>query len=238
MSKDTENPKVTGTVEEAFTGIYQHQRWGRGAWSGEGSDPTRLERYIRLLQQFIRERGITSVVDLGCGDWQFSRQIDWSGVNYIGIDVVPTLIQQLNTNYARNGVCFVHGNVVTCDLPAADLAISKDVLQHLPNELVLQFLGRLRRFKYAILTNDRKQYYPSWRDVWNFRRVYMTVPNSEISTGGYRPIRLREPPFNLKAHELLRLKMWHRYGVHLKEVLLWENKEMTYFSKSGNRKLF
>jgi len=223
MANDTKRPEVTSNIEEAFSEIYQNQRWGKGSGSGEGSDPARNDRYIQLIEKFIRDRGIKSVVDLGCGDWQFSRQIDWGGATYLGIDVVPSVVQDLNARYARDGIRFTQGNIVTCDLPEADLAISMDVLQHPPSDLILKFLARLGQFKYAILTNDRQQYHlPGWRNLWNLRPKDITTPNSQISGGAYRPVRLREAPFNLAAQELLRIHMRHSNGMHLKEVLLWE----------------
>ena len=103
------------------------------------------EPYLQLLQKFTKDKRIKIVVDLGCGDWQCSRRVDWSGVDYLGIDVVPPLAENLKSKYARDGIRFITGNLVTCDLSDADLVISKDVLQHLPNALVLQFLERLPR---------------------------------------------------------------------------------------------
>lgn len=215
----------TDALESTFSDIYRHQRWGKGAGSGEGSNPLKNKDYIRVLQEFIRNRGVKSVVDLGCGDWQFSRHVDWSGVNYIGIDVVPTLIQELTVAYATENISFIQGNLVTCELPQAELVICKDVLQHLSTTTVLTFLKRLSLFNYAILTNDREQYrHPGWRNLWNLWHVELTRPNSEIREGGYRPLRLRESPFNLEAQELLRTEMWHHNGMHLKEVLVWENR--------------
>jgi SAM-dependent methyltransferase len=225
MSLDAKIPDATNNVETAFREIYSNQSWGQGTGSGEGSDPIRNRRYVHLIQDFIRAKKIKTVVDLGCGDWQFSRQIDWGGASYVGIDIVPSVVENLTAQYARDGIRFVHGNIVNCDLPQADLAICKDVLQHLPNDLIFAFLARLRQFRYAILTNDRRQYrLPEWRNLWNFFwPTDITTPNSKISSGAYRPIRLRESPFNLVARELMRIKMHHSNGIHIKEVLLWEN---------------
>jgi trans-aconitate methyltransferase len=211
-------------TEQAFEKIYREGTWCKSVRSGEGSVPERNREYISLLQRFIRERGARGVVDLGCGDWSFSRLIDWSGVDYTGVDIVPELVQSHNAQYAREGVRFIQGNFITCELPPADLAISKDVLQHLPNEMIFRFLDRLRNFKYAILTNDRTKYEPrTWRRLW--RAVESPqVANSDIPGGEWRPLRLREAPFNLDATELMRIRMWHSNGVHVKEVLLWQNK--------------
>jgi SAM-dependent methyltransferase len=210
-------------TEQAFSSIYQAGTWNKTVRSGEGSIPSRNRRYIRILQEFIRKRGIRSVVDLGCGDWSFSRYIDWSGVDYTGIDIVPELIASHNAQFARPGIRFIQANFLECELPRADLAVSKEVLQHLSNEMVSRFLSRLHHFKFAILTNDRIKYEPrTWRNLWRPVETPRAA-NSEIAVGDWRPLRLREAPFQLKVRELAQIRIWHSNGVHIKEVLLWEN---------------
>jgi SAM-dependent methyltransferase len=213
-------------TEQAFSSIYRHGSWHQTVRSGEGSIPSRTRRYVALLQRFIREGAIRSVVDLGCGDWSFSQYIDWLGlgVDYTGIDIVPELIASLNARFARPGVRFIQGNFLNCELPKADLAVSKEVLQHLPNAMVSRFLSRLYQFRYALLTNDRIKYEP--RTWWNFLRPVETprAANSDITTGDWRPLRLRDAPFELKARELARIRIWHSNGVHVKEVLVWESR--------------
>ena len=47
------------------------------------------------MRKFIKENAIQSVVDLGCGDWQFSPYIYHDlGVAYTGYDVVLPVIQE------------------------------------------------------------------------------------------------------------------------------------------------
>jgi hypothetical protein len=56
-------------------------------------------------------------------------------------------------------------------------------------------------------------------------------PNSDIVAGDYRPIRLREAPFNLPAMQLAVIKMYvamfpdprRQPETEHKEVLLWTN---------------
>src|SRR5215203_3897529 len=141
------------SMERDFARIYAEHDWDDNVRSGPGSHPKLTRPYVALLQRFLREHHINSVTDLGCGDWSFSRLIDWSGVDYVGIDVVPDLIQTLTSTYATPGVRFVNADILNDDLPRADLAISKDVLQHWPNEAILHFIRRLKSFKYALLTN-------------------------------------------------------------------------------------
>jgi hypothetical protein len=72
----------------------------------------------------------------------------------------------------------------TDELPAAELLISKDVLQHLSNELVHKFIRnnlRKGKYKWVILTNDRGR------------------ENRDVASGGYRAIDLTAPPFELRG---------------------------------------
>jgi hypothetical protein len=69
-------------------------------------------------------------------------------------------------------------------LPGADLLISKDVLQHLSNELVHKFIRnnlRKGKYKWVILTNTRGS------------------ENRDVASGGYRAIDLAAPPFAVRG---------------------------------------
>jgi SAM-dependent methyltransferase len=171
----------------------------------------------------VREQGIHTVVDVGCGDWSFSRLIDWGDATYIGVDVVPELIASLQARYGNERRSFLAGDARLVPLPAGELLVMKDVLQHWPNQAIADFLPRLAGFRWAILTNDRDRYYRrGWRHLWRPDRP--DVPNTDIPFGGYRPVRLREAPFHLDARELTRFRV--RIGAEIrdqKEVLLWRN---------------
>src|SRR6478735_6812488 len=76
------NPRRVNVFEH----IYRNDLWHGG--SGPGSLPSVNRPYVRFLHGFLRANQIQTVVDLGCGDWQFSRRIDWGGARYLGLDVV------------------------------------------------------------------------------------------------------------------------------------------------------
>jgi hypothetical protein len=71
----------------AFGLIHREDRWTNG--SGPGSHPDSTIEYRAFLARFMEANEVGSVTDLGCGDWQFSRYIDWSRASYTGLDVVP-----------------------------------------------------------------------------------------------------------------------------------------------------
>src|SRR5436305_1188374 len=60
-----------------FTEIYDKNVWGFG--SGHGSSLEVTSGYRQLITNFITHNAVRTVVDYGCGDWNFSRAIDWAG---------------------------------------------------------------------------------------------------------------------------------------------------------------
>src|SRR5271165_5564077 len=84
--------EMTNAASKVFQAIYREGAWGRG--SGPGSKPSNTIEY----RAFIEANGIQAVTDLGCGDWQFSYLIDWSGIEYLGLDLVPEVIAE-NSKY-------------------------------------------------------------------------------------------------------------------------------------------
>jgi SAM-dependent methyltransferase len=219
-----EEDLMTAVTTEAFRSIYRNNTWAMGqSKSGPGSDPGPTRSYRRFLKRFLRQREVRSVVDLGCGDWTSTRLIDWSDIDYLGLDVVPEVIQGNCRQYGRPGVRFDVADLAGEDeLPPADLAICKEVLQHLPNADVLRVLGKLGSFKMALLVNDRQGSYEcTWRNLWRGRPFDGT--NGDVEPGGYRPLQLLEDPFNLNAEVVLRYRCGFNEDRWDKEVLLWTN---------------
>ena len=88
-----------------FADIYRNGGWGTG--SGPGSTPDATAIYRGILDGFLRANDVKSVIDIGCGDWQFSRLINWYGANYVGYDVVPTLIEENSRRFGQANVRFL-----------------------------------------------------------------------------------------------------------------------------------
>jgi SAM-dependent methyltransferase len=177
-------------VEKIFTEIYGYGAWGHNlngrGFSGTGSTVLNAAPYMAFLENFIRANNIQSVLDVGCGDWLFSQHINWSHATYTGMDVVKYIIDRNTQLYASPKIQFIHYNGEFTDLPAADLIICKDVLQHLSNDKILSFLTQLHKYKYCLLTNDTE---PSTFSSTNY----------DIVSGDHRFLDLSKPPFNLKG---------------------------------------
>lgn len=174
-------------LTQTFNRIYSEGVWGRNVagtgTSGSGSTLAITEQYRAYLQDFIKTHRVRSIVDAGCGDWSFSSTIDWADASYLGVDIASDVIETVRRKHEKGNIKFRVGDI-TEELPAADLLISKDVLQHLPNALVHNFIrNNLKRgkYKWVLLTNDRGR------------------GNGDTVPGGYRAIDLAAAPFNVNG---------------------------------------
>lgn len=185
----------SAATQEAFENIYKDARWARNdaglGTSGTGSTLAATFVYRMFLTKFMKDNDIHSVVDAGCGDWEFSSAIDWTGIDYKGYDITREVIARDTKAYAKPGIQFFHGDIVEMDLPPADLLVSKHVLQHLPSAMVAKFLEKqVPKYKHVLLTNGI--------DKNNF-----TGNNGDIKPGEYRTLDVTAPPFNAHGTKVL-----------------------------------
>jgi len=187
-------PSASVSTEQAFTDIYKNARWGTNGGdagvSGFGSTARASHVYHAFLQQFMKDLGIHSVVDAGCGDWESTQTVDWTGIDYKGYDIVDSVIEKDRSRFAKPNIQFFQGNIVDAELPEADLLICKQVLQHLPNGDIEKFLGKLGRYKHVLLTDAVN---PST----------LSAKNRDIEPGQFRELDLTRAPFNVAATKVL-----------------------------------
>jgi 2-polyprenyl-3-methyl-5-hydroxy-6-metoxy-1,4-benzoquinol methylase len=180
--------------DDVFADIYKRGEWGTDESgkgnSGTGSDPENAKKYIDFLQNYLTQNNIKSVVDLGCGDWRISRTINWDGVRYLGIDVVASVIQENIEHFAAPNISFLKADGSDTCLPAADLLICKDILQHLPFQDIHEIISQFGKFRHCIIVNDVN---PST----------LTCENMDIPRGHYRSLDLTQPPFSMLGEKVL-----------------------------------
>jgi SAM-dependent methyltransferase len=159
-----------------------------------------------MLQAFLRDNAIRSVLDVGCGDWQFSRLIDWSDIDYRDFEVVPAVIEANRAAFARPCIRFDllddHAGV-----QEADLVLRKDVQQHLPLEDVAAYLDLFAtRFRHALVTNDIQPV--DW-------------VNAQVGRGGGRAIRLDLPAVMMDTCRAIRAGRWRRRSEEMCGSTAW-----------------
>lgn len=180
-------------MRAAFTRVYEDATWHNGSGPGSGEAETAVWR--EFLRKYLHRNRVQSVLDLGCGDWQSTRLIDWTGIDYHGIDVVPQVIENNTACYGTPSVRFTCADITACQLPMADLVICKEVLQHWPLDVIARFRKRTM-WRRCLLVND---YAP-------------VVRNPDIRAGGYRPLDLAAPPFGWPVRDVLRYTLAYADG--------------------------
>lgn len=187
--------------KEIFTQIYKSNMWGGdGYYSGSGShDNKYVLPYCEMINAFIRENNIKTVMDLGCGDFNIGAKIASSEINYIGVDIFEDLIQSNILQYGSEIISFVCKDIVSDELPEADLCLIRQVLQHLDNKAVSDVLEKVKKYRFVIITECRTEKDDAVGFNWDIPSGANT--RRTLQSGLY----FEEKPFNCPNKVLLKL---------------------------------
>jgi hypothetical protein len=164
-----------------FTHIARGNGWGSSeSISGPGSTVSATATLRRHLPDVLARLNIRMLVDAPCGDLNWMRHLGYAFEKYIGIDLVPSLIEKLKSEAFPKGYHFQVGNIVTDVLPAADAILCRDCLVHLPFKAIHEAmrLWRLAGFRYVLATTFTDH-----------------ATNEDCQPGGWRPLNLQAVPF-------------------------------------------
>jgi hypothetical protein len=197
---------------QVFREIYKDGLWGRdqqsrffsGVGSRGGAADTYVEKMTGLIQRHAAEFGYSPiVVDLGCGDFQvgcalLSRLPD---ITYVGCDIVPELIAYNSQNYGTDRISFRHVDIVVDPLPAGDICLVRQVLQHLSNEEIADIMNRIGAYKVVYVTEGHPE-----------QRIGPVNPDKTAGAdvrfdwkrGRGRGVELDRAPFNTTVVEVFR----------------------------------
>jgi len=182
-------------IRETFSQVYDQNIWGgiKGDYySGSGTHNKNTCRYVERVTEFMRETSITTVAEIGCGDFTITQQVlkELPCIQYTGIDVVPGLIERNNRLFGTGYIQFQTADATKDRLPDAQLVIIRQVLQHLNNEQVQSILQQIRKYRFALIT----EHLPIGPDV---------VVNLNKSVGPHIRMRINSgvfieaPPFSI-----------------------------------------
>ena len=197
-NKSAKRNKKPWPTKKAMQQVYQERLWGSGAsefYSGEGSHlPEIVEPYVKTVFDFLSQFNKNiSVCDLGCGDFNIGKELVSYTKKYSAVDIVPELILRNQNLFQIPNLEFQCLDIAKDDLPIADCAIIRQVLQHLSNAEVLQIIRKLKQYKYIIVT----EHLPSDEFIANVDIISGQGTRLKKKSG----IQLLQPPFNLKIVE-------------------------------------
>ncbi len=203
-------PFLNLSNEEIFTQIYKTKVWGASNttaktrfYSGDGSYGEHAESYVSLINSFIKKNNITSITDIGCGDFALGHKIASSNpfLLYNGCDVVRELIENNQQQFGSEKIKFHHLDATTDVLPHAELLTIREVLQHLSNSNIEKILNKIHKYKYVIITE--RLYKDEF--VKSCNKDKPTGPDIRLidNSGVY----INKPPFNLSCTEILKCRV-------------------------------
>jgi len=148
-------------LQKKFQHIYDHNLFGGlESMSGEGSDLKQTEIIRSILPDICTKYNIKSLNDAPCGDFYWMKTIITNlGLVYRGFDIVPSIINQNNTNYFTENISFQQANLVTQIINSSDLIICRDCLVHLDYKDGLNVISNFKKSgsKYLIITTYLNQ---------------------------------------------------------------------------------
>ncbi len=176
---------------EFFTNVYRKNLWmGSESRSGQGSAQWFTKRLAEGLPQALRKLGVSCLLDLPCGDFNWMKTVDLTGIEYIGGDIVPDLVESNRAKHGSPTRRFMMLDIAADALPLADMVFVRDCFIHFSNELVFESLRNIARsdIRYMCLSTLSRKRYPSLLNV-DLERAQHGV-NFE-----YRPIQFEAPPY-------------------------------------------
>lgn len=174
-------------MKNIFEQIYSKSYWqdSKGTASGPGSSIECSHQYLSFLKEFVTNNSIKSILDLGCGDFNLMKHFDFTDIEYLGIDLVTSIIDYNNKNYSNFNMKFEENDIISYKSDKTyDLVIVKDVLQHFSNDNIIKLINNMSYSNRIILVSD------------------FTEKNVDVMDGGYRPINLNDSPFKFNYNKI------------------------------------
>jgi hypothetical protein len=165
-----------------FSRIHRENVWGDAeSASGAGSTRARTAAFIDDLVAALRDLEVRVLVDVACGDFNWTAPVADAVDRYIGVDVVPALIAANRVRHGGPRREFLELDVTRDALPPSDAVLCRDCLVHFSFADAAAALATIRRSgaRYLIATTfvDRPR-------------------NAEARTGWWRTLNLEAPPFH------------------------------------------
>lgn len=177
------------TIKKTFQEIYEKKYWdtpgNKGeSLSGEGSILKNTVLIRKAITNILSGYKIKTMLDASCGDWNWMKEISGFLPDYIGLDVVPSIIKN-NLKYTTPNIRFVNEASLSFLKKAQnkgfDLILVRHTLEHLPTTYNIDLLKEVKRCtKYSLITSTLQD-----TPTTNKTKIF----------GGYAPINLLKTPY-------------------------------------------
>lgn len=200
--------------KDLFTDYFNKNFWqGKESKSGPGSDYEQTKFLVPELSKLLEDLKIKTILDVPCGDFNWMRNINLSGIKYHGGDLVEGVIASNSKKYSRDNISFSVIDIVKDNLSKVDLLIVRDCFVHLPQKDILKALSNIKKSesKYLLMTNF------AWESLDN---------NYDIEVGQWRRLNFIQHPYNFKYPERIIIEGNIQSNDRDKTMSLWKIKDL------------
>jgi hypothetical protein len=199
-------------MEALFTEFYNKNSWGsEETVSGPTSTLERTQELRERLPEVFQELEIQSIVDCGCGDWNWMKTVNLTGIQYIGLEIIQPLVNSLQAHATEN-ISFQKLDIFQRLPETADLWIARDLL-------CFYTLKEIKRFFEMFIESQSK-----------FLAISSVETDQEFNPqllGCWKPLNLLSEPFALPEPmmEIADGKQWFRakklYIYNRQQIIEW-----------------
>jgi Methyltransferase domain len=164
-----------------FQFIHRNNMWGSPeSVSGVGSTIDATAPVRRGIGAVSEQYGIKSLLDAPCGDCSWITASDLSVEKYVGVDIVPELVERNRVLHNSAAFEFRVADLTHDQLPQCDLIFCRDCLVHLSFKNIAMVLRNFHRSgAHFLLTTTFPEH----------------EINRDIADGDWRLLNLCNPPF-------------------------------------------
>jgi len=197
-------------LAKKFERIHETNLWGADtSVSGVGSELEATAAIRERLPGLLKELGVRSMLDAPCGDHRWMASLDLDLDRYVGMDIVPSIIEALQQRYqgdARRTFALV--DLTRDPLPRCDLILSRDCLVHFSFATLSQALRNLK----------------SSAATWLLTTTFPELErNEDIEDADWRPLNFERAPLDWPAPvEIINERCTEAGGAYAdKSLALW-----------------
>jgi SAM-dependent methyltransferase len=170
-------------LAQRFQRIHDTNLWGAAeSISGLGSELDATTVLRAELPRLFGKLAITSLLDAPCGEANWINHADL-GVRYVGVDIVPALIERLQAGAAAGDIGGEYhlADITRDPLPGCDAILCRDCLVHLSFANIERAVAN---FKASGATWLIATTFPEWRI------------NGDCEDGDWRALNFEHAPFD------------------------------------------
>lgn len=197
-------------MKDVFSNIHRRNAWGgTESLSGPGSTLARAGSFSGPIMDLLQQLNVTTLLDAGCGDFNWMKELPLRLDAYFGIDLVPEIIAENRRLYQSPTRQFVELDITSDPLPTVDLILCRDCLVHFSFTDIAAALANFKCTGSTYLLTTSFIQHPI---------------NSDIQTGGWRQLNFQIPPFSFPDPLFLIDEQCHHSGgiYSDKRIALWK----------------